>query len=263
MSGGYEDDQDHGSWIVYTGHGGRDPNTGKQVADQSIDASGNAALMTSSLTGRPVRVVRGRNPDSPFAPSAGFRYDGLFRVESWWTERGQSGFAVCQFRMVQLAGDPIEADENDTERKERPDGHDLDGTEAPGRRLSTVQRVIRSSAIADSVKGLHDHTCQMCGTRLTVRGQGYSEGAHIQPLGSPHDGPDVRSNMLCLCPNCHVLFDNGEIAINADLVLTGARTGSLKTHPKHSIDLVFLDYHRKMFVEVAYEHAKATAVSDV
>lgn len=28
LSGGYSDDQDHGSVIVYTGHGGRDQNTG-------------------------------------------------------------------------------------------------------------------------------------------------------------------------------------------------------------------------------------------
>ena len=33
VSGGYEDDQDLGDTIVYTGHGGNDPNTGTQVAD--------------------------------------------------------------------------------------------------------------------------------------------------------------------------------------------------------------------------------------
>jgi len=32
LSGGYEDDEDLGDEIVYTGHGGRDPETGKQVA---------------------------------------------------------------------------------------------------------------------------------------------------------------------------------------------------------------------------------------
>ncbi len=29
LSGGYEDDEDHGDVIVYTGYGGRDPATGK------------------------------------------------------------------------------------------------------------------------------------------------------------------------------------------------------------------------------------------
>ncbi|MEH6478269.1 MAG: YDG/SRA domain-containing protein, partial [Sneathiella sp.] len=31
LSGGYVDDQDYGDTIIYTGHGGRDPNSGKQV----------------------------------------------------------------------------------------------------------------------------------------------------------------------------------------------------------------------------------------
>src|SRR2546421_525817 len=75
ISGGYEDDEDHGDLIIYTGHGGKDPNTGRQIADQSLDAPGNAALVTSSLTGVPVRVIRGRNRDSSFAPTSGYRYD--------------------------------------------------------------------------------------------------------------------------------------------------------------------------------------------
>lgn len=36
LSGGYEDDHDEGDVIVYTGHGGRDQQTGKQVADQTL-----------------------------------------------------------------------------------------------------------------------------------------------------------------------------------------------------------------------------------
>jgi hypothetical protein len=28
VSGGYEDDEDHGDTIIYTGHGGNDPQTG-------------------------------------------------------------------------------------------------------------------------------------------------------------------------------------------------------------------------------------------
>ena len=36
VSGGYEDDEDYGDLIVYTGQGGNDPNTGRQVADQQL-----------------------------------------------------------------------------------------------------------------------------------------------------------------------------------------------------------------------------------
>jgi putative restriction endonuclease len=34
LSGGYEDDQDFDDLIIYTGYGGRDPDTGRQVSDQ-------------------------------------------------------------------------------------------------------------------------------------------------------------------------------------------------------------------------------------
>jgi putative restriction endonuclease len=46
LSGGYEDDRDFGTEIIYTGHGGRDQNTGKQIADQEFDR-GNKALASS------------------------------------------------------------------------------------------------------------------------------------------------------------------------------------------------------------------------
>lgn len=47
MSGGYEDDYDIGTEILYTGEGGNDTSTGKQVAHQSWNSSGNAGLLIS------------------------------------------------------------------------------------------------------------------------------------------------------------------------------------------------------------------------
>ncbi|MEW2548870.1 YDG/SRA domain-containing protein [Streptomyces sp. NPDC047002] len=52
VSGGYKDDEDHGSVIIYTGHGGRD-SSGNQVSAQDLEDSGNAALVTSHLEGLP------------------------------------------------------------------------------------------------------------------------------------------------------------------------------------------------------------------
>jgi putative restriction endonuclease len=77
VSGGYEDDDDFGDLIIYTGQGGNDPGTKRQVADQRL-ALGNAALAESCRKGLPVRVIRGRNPGSIYAPPSGFRYDGLY-----------------------------------------------------------------------------------------------------------------------------------------------------------------------------------------
>jgi putative restriction endonuclease len=82
LSGGYEDDEDRGEVIVYTGHGGNDPNTKRQVADQEF-SRGNLALAVNRKEGLPVRVIRGAELDSPYAPERGFRYDGLYVVESY------------------------------------------------------------------------------------------------------------------------------------------------------------------------------------
>src|SRR5437016_7008157 len=62
VSGGYVDDEDHGNEIVYTGQGGNDPATKRQVADQVL-ALGNVGLARSQLDGRPVRVIRGAGGD--------------------------------------------------------------------------------------------------------------------------------------------------------------------------------------------------------
>ena len=72
VSGGYEDDEDYGDLIVYTGAGGRDPQTGQQIADQDFTAQ-NLALVTSEAEGLPVRVTRG-----PFEGARGY----LTRVEA-------------------------------------------------------------------------------------------------------------------------------------------------------------------------------------
>lgn len=78
----------------------------------------------------------------------------------------------------------------------------------------------------------------------------YAEGAHIQPLGRPHDGPDVARNILCLCPNDHVRFDRGAITIAQDgriVGMDGSHEGQLLTAGGHVVDLTFLAYHRDMF----------------
>jgi putative restriction endonuclease len=47
VNGGYIDDQDWGDELVYTGAGGNEPSTGRQIADQSFEHTPNAALVTS------------------------------------------------------------------------------------------------------------------------------------------------------------------------------------------------------------------------
>lgn len=102
VSGGYEDDVDWGDEIVYTGHGGNDPSTKKQIANQSWAAHGNKGLVVSELRKLPVRVIRGPHKNSSFAPKGGYTYGGLYQVIDHWDKNGQSGFRVCLFKLKKI-----------------------------------------------------------------------------------------------------------------------------------------------------------------
>lgn len=101
LSGMYEDDVDLGAVIWYAGHGGRDAKTGRQIADQALDRY-NAALMRSYELGKPLRLIRGATLRNEHAPETGYRYEGLYRIESAERVRGRSGYWIWQFKLVQL-----------------------------------------------------------------------------------------------------------------------------------------------------------------
>lgn len=233
VSGGYEDDRDFGDEIVYTGHGGRNPETGQQVSDQLL-MRGNAALAYSRLHGLPVRVIRGAHPASPFAPQAGYRRAVLFRVEDHWRDRGLSGHVIWRFRLVKMATNPSTS----LHLAESQSAYHV----AP-RQETTLLRIVRDTQQAKRVKDLYSYHCQVCDVRLEGSAGPYAEAAHIRPLGAPHDGPDSLDNLLCLCPNHHVLFDYGAFAIADDFSLLGLE-GRLFRRPNHPISLAHLRYHR-------------------
>lgn len=251
LSGGYKDDEDYGNVIIYTGHGGQDA-SGSQVSDQTLDDRGNAALVTSYLEGLPVRVIRGKHRRSAYAPSDGYRYDGLFRITSYGSKLGIDGFLIWQFRLEAYADTPLPPVSAQSELPaEAPADHHVrqapSGNHAPERVTTTVQRIVRNSTVKRQVKAWHQNRCQVCGLRIDVPGGSYSEGAHIQALGTPHNGPDTTANILCLCPNCHVMLDAGAIVLNDDLTIlrSGAVVGVLRTHPQHTIDLECVRQHRE------------------
>ncbi|XP_073950182.1 E3 ubiquitin-protein ligase UHRF1-like isoform X2 [Choristoneura fumiferana] len=119
LSGGYEDDVDHGVEFTYTGSGGRDLSGNKRTAEQSCDQTltrENKALARNCAVkkiteeggdageawrdGRPVRVVRSYKMLKHFpkyAPKEGIRYDGIYKVVKYYPERGLSGFRVWKY----------------------------------------------------------------------------------------------------------------------------------------------------------------------
>lgn len=235
LSGGYEDDRDHGSWIIYTGQGGRDPSTGAQIAHQPLNR-GNMALAKSCLYGLPIRVIRGAGNGSPWAPEQGYRYDGLFRVEQYWKDRGVSGYYVWRYLLCRIG------EEEGAVVSEEPTTYRL-----PRRIEQSTVRVVRDTKQARRLKELYAYRCQVCGIRLEGSAGPYAEAAHVKPLGRPHNGPDVNENIICLCPNHHVLFDYGGFSVATNLSLIGLR-GSLIMHAHHTIDPDFLEYHQQHFL---------------
>lgn len=238
LSGGYEDDEDNGNEIIYTGAGGNDSNTGKQVEDQTWQNKGNAGLRVSMDKGLPVRVVRGSKHKSNYSPKEGYQYAGLYSVVDAWEEEGKSGYKICRFR--------LEYSGQNSERK-TPEAIELSAGKKPTQRKEgTVLRIVRDTKIAREIKELYDYECQVCGNTISTPGDGrYAEGAHIKPLGRPHDGDDSRDNLICLCPNHHVMFDKGSFSIDDDLMLIGALSGKLILQQEHKLNTVNLQYHRK------------------
>jgi putative restriction endonuclease len=249
LNGGYEDDEDRGDWVLYTGEGGNDTSTKRQIADQSL-TKGNAALARSATEGIPVRVYRGPEGDPAFSPVRDYRYDGLYRVTSWWPERGRSGFRV--FRYLFERDDPAPPTWSAAAVPPKPVGLVASPPPAgPAPRAPVVgERIVRDTVVVRAVKRLHHSRCQVCGVAIELPFGAYAEGAHVRPLGRPHNGHDVQEDLLCLCPNDHVRFDGLAIYVTDDLrvveTATGRTVGRLRTARGHHVDPEHLRYHRRL-----------------
>ncbi|KAJ7695501.1 PUA-like domain-containing protein [Mycena rosella] len=118
LNAGYEDDDDRGDIIIYTGEGKGKPKPGQkpkpgantQQGPQDMNSSGNAALQKNQTERTPVRVIRGPDGNVKYSPLQGYRYDGLYYVESSYMEEGKAGFKMCKFelrRCDDLGQDPL------------------------------------------------------------------------------------------------------------------------------------------------------------
>jgi putative restriction endonuclease len=240
ISGGYEDDSDSGDEIIYTGEGGQDEK-GRQIEDQKL-VRGNLALAKSEMDRLPVRVIRGADRNNPYAPESGYRYDGLYFVDSHWHERGKSGFLVYRFKLAKIDTSlPPNKLNKEIELISLPSG-----TDSPRRALVSSQRIIRDSKLGREIKRMYGYKCQICSIEINTNAGPYAEAAHIRPVGKPHNGPDRPENLLCLCPNHHLMLDKGVYLIEDDLSLIGI-SGNITKHPDHNILVEHIRYHRLMF----------------
>jgi hypothetical protein len=116
-----------------------------------------------------------------------------------------------------------------------PLASDIGLPETPGRLLIETYRILRDTELARKIKALHKNLCQVCGeTILLQNGETYAEAHHIQPLGKPHNGPDIAENIVVVCPNHHVLLDYYATALDGNC---------LRSVQGHIIGKEYVAYH--------------------
>ena len=101
LNGGYIDDIDLGNRIIYTGSGGQENKI--QITDQVLDGvagRNNRGLVNAYDKQTPIRVIRGYKHHSNLAPTKGYRYDGIFYIESYKWKHSIYGPKVIMFTLV-------------------------------------------------------------------------------------------------------------------------------------------------------------------
>jgi len=77
------------------------------------------------------------------------------------------------------------------------------------RKTARTKAFARDPKLAAAMKVKNNHRCQIC-EKLTFKtkdGIYFTESHHIIPRAK--GGPDVPSNIVIVCPNCHKIFDKG------------------------------------------------------
>ncbi|WP_131537575.1 HNH endonuclease [Pedobacter nototheniae] len=104
-------------------------------------------------------------------------------------------------------------------------------------KLRSVELRNRDQRKVQHLKAIYGYRCQLCGIRIPLGEEShYIEVHHIKPLGKKHMGPDALDNMICVCPNDHVLLDLKAIRLEQS---------SFK-FLKHEISADFLAYHNAL-----------------
>ncbi len=173
LNGGYPDDADRGDTILYTGAGGQDRKTKKQIADQSFEYAPNAALDLNRRHGLPVRVIRGWKGDGESSPATGFRYDGLYRVVDSWLAHG-SAPDTSAFKMVTFLLERID--------EGSPAPYERTGEEGPGERRGRLR-----TSDAEANRAVERRAIEVATSYLQ------SLGYEVEDVGVPWSPYDLRA----------------------------------------------------------------------
>ncbi|EFQ33753.1 YDG/SRA domain-containing protein [Colletotrichum graminicola] len=104
VAGAYKDlDVDSGETVLYSGSNAHESNDRDNILP-STEAT--KALATNWVSGKPVRVLRKAHKDSEWAPSHGYRYDGLYEVVEKIFAHNDNNGMFEQFELRRLDGQP-------------------------------------------------------------------------------------------------------------------------------------------------------------
>lgn len=121
------------------------------------------------------------------------------------------------------------------------------------RQLLNYLQQIRDKSLARNIKEEYKHRCLFCEKSLIVAigpEMNYSEAAHVKSLGN--SGPDSKDNLIVLCPEHHIQFDRGLLAMileKGQLKLMsklkdGLNGKVLKLKKGHELNVRYIDWHR-------------------
>ncbi len=118
----------------------------------------------------------------------------------------------------------------------------------PSRETCVVTRVLRDSEIIKQLKIEYDNRCQICNQKIQLPGgKYYSEGHHIRQLGFAHQGPDVKGNIIILCPFHHTEFDYGAIGIKNNKIIHIDKNNKYHNqslaYSREDLEETYLQYH--------------------
>lgn len=129
---------------------------------------------------------------------------------------------------------------------------DIEDPSPPERKTTETTRVIRDTKISKGLKKLYNNRCQICGTVIELFNRDYSETHHLRPLGSEHEGPDIKQNIIVVCPNHHAQLDYRALGIKPSTLeivhRNGQKLGKLRVRKKHELGRNFLKYHFKKYL---------------
>lgn len=133
----------------------------------------------------------------------------------------------------------------------------INNNHQPERISIVTSRIIRDSKIVQELKQQYENKCQICGQRIKLpNGSFYSEGHHLQKLGGVHQGPDIKENIIILCPYYHAEFDYGSIAIQGHKIVhidtTNPWYNKTMAYVRSDLGQEYIQYH----MDVIYDNGK-------